>query len=78
MCQESGKGLKVWTNTRERMIMSKIYGVVVWQLMCANFGNLEIMSAQFVAFEEENTCCICGSFEAFGKGILDNRIYYLD
>jgi len=45
------KGLKVLyvffvgTNTREMMIESRIFGVAVWQLMCDNFGDLEMMSA---------------------------------
>jgi hypothetical protein len=30
------------------MIVSKISRVVVWQLMCDNFGDLEMMNAQFV------------------------------
>ncbi len=38
----------VGTNTRERMIVSRINGVVVWQFMCENFGDLEMMSVQYV------------------------------
>jgi len=38
----------IGTNTRERMIVSRIFGVVVWQFMCVNFGDLEMMSVQFV------------------------------
>jgi hypothetical protein len=30
----------VGTNTREMMILSRIFGVVVWQLMCGNLGIL--------------------------------------
>ncbi len=28
--------------------MSRIFGVVVWQVMCDNFGDLEMMNEQFV------------------------------
>jgi len=60
------------------MIVSRISGMVVWQVKCDNFGDLEMMNAQSVPSYGENTSCICGSFGAFGKGILENRIYYLD
>jgi len=36
------------TNTREMMNVSRIFGVVVWQPMCDDFGDLEMMSAQCV------------------------------
>jgi hypothetical protein len=38
----------IGTNTREMMSVSRISGVVVWQLMCFDFGDLEMMSAQCV------------------------------
>jgi hypothetical protein len=44
----SRKGLEVFTcvssgtNTRERMNVSKIFGVVVWQLMFDVFGDFEL------------------------------------
>jgi hypothetical protein len=42
------KGLKVFTcvsletNTKERMSVSRIFGVVVWQLMFDVFGDFEL------------------------------------
>jgi hypothetical protein len=57
--------------------VSRIFGVVVWQFMCDDFGDLEMMSAQCVPSWRENTYYICGTSRAFGKGILDNRIYYI-
>jgi hypothetical protein len=30
------------------MSVSRIFGVVVWQLMCDDFGDLEMMSAQSI------------------------------
>ncbi len=38
----------VGTNTREMMNVLGISGVVVWQLMCDDFGDLEMMNAQCV------------------------------
>jgi hypothetical protein len=44
----SRKGLEVFacvslrTNTRERMSVSRIFGVVVWQLMFDVFGDFEL------------------------------------
>jgi hypothetical protein len=35
----------VGTNIREMMSVSRISGMVVWQLMCDDFGDLEMMSA---------------------------------
>jgi hypothetical protein len=32
------------------MIVSRIFGVVVWQFMCDNFGDLEMMSEPFIPF----------------------------
>jgi len=58
--------------------VSRVSRVVVWQLMCDNFGDLEMMSVQFVPSSRDSTCCICGSSRVFGKGILDNIIYYLE
>ncbi len=40
--------LSIGTNTKERMIVSRISGVVVWQLMCDNFGDFKMTSAQYV------------------------------
>jgi hypothetical protein len=34
------------TNTKEMMRVSRISGVVVWQLMYDDFGDLEMMSVQ--------------------------------
>ncbi len=49
----SRKGLKVLhvsigTNAREMMNVSRIFGMVVWQPMCDDFGDLEMMNAQCV------------------------------
>jgi hypothetical protein len=30
------------------MIVSRISGMVVWQFMCDNFGDLEMMNVQYV------------------------------
>ncbi len=38
----------IGTNTKEKMIVSRISKVVVWQLICDNFGDLEMMSEQYV------------------------------
>ncbi len=38
----------VRTNKKEMMNVSRISRVVVWQLMCSNFGDLEMMSVQCV------------------------------
>jgi hypothetical protein len=38
----------VGTNIREMMNVSRIYGVVVWHLMCDDFGDLEMMNVQCV------------------------------
>jgi hypothetical protein len=37
------------TNTGEMMSVSRIFGVVVWQLMFDDFGDLEMMSVQCVS-----------------------------
>jgi len=67
----------VRTNTRKTMIMSRIFKVVVWQLMCDNFGDLEMMSAQSVPSERESTCYICRSSMIFGKWILEKEYIIL-
>jgi hypothetical protein len=46
--------------------------------VCDNFGDLEMMNAQLVPSSKESTYYICGSSGAFGKGILEYIIYYLD
>jgi hypothetical protein len=38
----------IGTNTREMMNVSRISRMVVWQFMCDDFGDLEMMSAQCV------------------------------
>jgi hypothetical protein len=40
----------IGTDIRERMIVSRISRVVVWQLMCDNFGDLEMMSGQSIPY----------------------------
>jgi hypothetical protein len=50
----SGRGLEacmlfLGTNTREMMNVLRIFGMVVWQLMCDNFRDLEMMNAQCVS-----------------------------
>jgi hypothetical protein len=45
----SRKGLEVfacffWGPTREMMSALRIFGVVVWQLMCDDFGDLVMMN----------------------------------
>ncbi len=39
--------------------MSMIFGMVVWQLMFDDHGDLEL-SVQCVSSRGENTCCIVG------------------
>jgi hypothetical protein len=35
----------VGTDTKEMMSALRIFGVVLWQLMCDDFGDFEMMSA---------------------------------
>jgi hypothetical protein len=46
--------------------------------MCDNFGDFEMMNEQYVPSQGESICYNCGSSGVLGKGILENRIYYLD
>jgi hypothetical protein len=39
----------IGTNTREKMIVSRIFRMVMWQLVCDNFGDLEMVSAQSIS-----------------------------
>jgi hypothetical protein len=38
----------VGTNIREMMSVSRIFGMLVWQFICNDFGDFEMMSAQCV------------------------------
>jgi len=47
--------------------MSRIFGVVVWQFMCDNFGDFEMMSAQFVP-KERIAAAFVGVLGLLGNG----------